>query len=216
MKTIIVPLFGICCAAVNAQDLQTPATSVPNPTSETAQMQVEPLKAKLLAGSPVIVSLIEDISTTSSNIGDKFKVMVVHDVVQSGTIVIPKGALGEGVVTFVTKNGAFGKPGILGISLRSLELNGQRILLDGRYREEGGNNNGAAAATMFAVGVAAALVKGKSSFIPKGRELKARTGEDISFAPVTEPSSGPISETKAPELPQDSPPKPPEANMPPS
>lgn len=216
MKILIVPLFGICSAAVNAKDIQTPVASIPNTTSETARTQVEPVKAKLLAGSPVIVSLNDDISTTSSNIGDRFTVMVVHDVVQGGTIVIPKGSLGEGVVTFVTKNGAFGKPGILGISLRSLELNGQRILLDGRYREEGGNNNGAAAATMFAVGVAAALVKGKSSFIPKGRELKARTGEDISFAVVTEPSSGLISQTRAPELPQDSPPQPSEATTPPS
>jgi hypothetical protein len=37
---------------------------------------------------------------------------------------------------------------------------------------------------MFAVGIFAGLVKGKMSIIPKGRELRARTGEDIVFSPA--------------------------------
>jgi hypothetical protein len=77
----------------------------------------------------------------------------------------------------------------LGIALQDLDLNGKKFLLDGRYREEGGNNNAAAAATMFAVGIGAILVKGKSSAIPQGRELKARTGEDINFSLSPQPTA---------------------------
>jgi hypothetical protein len=73
----------------------------------------------------------------------------------------------------------------LSISLRYLELNGAKVLLDGRYREEGANKNGATAATWFAVGVFSGFIKGKPGVIPKGRELKARTGEDIAFTAVS-------------------------------
>jgi hypothetical protein len=164
--------------------------SASEPVTETAQ--VKPLPA----GTPVVVSLDTELSTQTSLLGDSFAVTVVHDVLQDGVIVIPKGTRGRGEITFVTKKGAFGKPGIIGIALRDLDLNGRQVLLDGRFREEGGNNNGAAAATMFAVGVFAAVVKGKMAVIPAGRELKARTGEDISIvdapvlaAPAAEPAT---------------------------
>jgi hypothetical protein len=147
--------------------------------------QVKPLPA----GTPVVVSLDAELSTQTSLLGDSFAVTVVYDVMQDGVIVIPKGTRGRGEITFVTKKGAFGKPGIIGIALRDLDLNGRQVLLDGRFREEGGNNNGAAAATMFAVGVFAAVVKGKMAIIPAGRELKGRTGEDISVVDAPVPAS---------------------------
>jgi len=143
--------------------------------------------SKLPAGAPVFVMTNEELSTKASKVGDRFLVTVLHDVVDGATIVIPKGTTGFGEVTFATDNGGFGKPGILGISLRYLELNGAKVLLDGRYREEGANKNGATAATWFAVGVFSGFIKGKPGVIPKGRELKARTGEDIAFLAGTQP-----------------------------
>ena len=155
------------------------------------------LPVPLPAGTPVIVSLDAELSTQTSLLGDSFAVTVVHDVLQDGVIIVPKGTRGRGEVTFVTKKGAFGKPGIIGIALRDMELNGRQVLLDGRFREEGGNNNGAAAATMFAVGIVAGLVKGKTGVIPAGRELKGRTGEDIAeifSAPVAAAKDAPTIE----------------------
>lgn len=154
-----------------------------NPAAvEAPQIEPAPLKP-LPAGTPVIVALDSELSTQTSLLGDSFSVTVTNDVMQDGIIVIPKGTRGRGEVTFVTKKGAFGKPGIIGIALRDMELNGRQVLLDGRFREEGANNNGAAAATMFAVGIVAGLVKGKTGVIPAGRELKGRTGEDIGITP---------------------------------
>lgn len=147
--------------------------------------------AKLASGTPVIVTLDEELSTKTAKVGDQFKVLVLHDILAGDTIVIPNGTVGHGEVTFSTDKGGFGKPGILGIALRCLDLAGQQVKLDGRYREEGKNANGAAAATWFAVGIFAGAVQGRAGVIPKGRELRARTGEDISYVPrASAPSFG--------------------------
>lgn len=152
--------------------------------------------ATLAAGTPVFVMLDADLSTMTAVLGDRFPVVVLHDVVEQDTIVIPKGATGYGEVTFTTNKGSFGKPGIIGITLRHLQIGDRQFALSGRYREEGANKDGATAATMFAVGVFSAFIKGKPGVIPRGRELKARTGEPIIFTPgISATPPAPIADT---------------------
>jgi hypothetical protein len=148
---------------------------------QTAAASPAASSATLISGTALTVSLDTELSTATNKVGDRFPVTVVNDVIEQGVVVIPKGTTGYGEVTFATRKGGFGKQGILGIALRYLNLNGRQFMLDGRYREEGRGNEGAAAATMFAVGIFAFVVKGKTATIPKGRELKAHTGEDIPF-----------------------------------
>jgi hypothetical protein len=205
-KYIVCSAFALAGAA---QAQQETLMAAPDASSTVAVEQSVPAEASpaiafksLPAGTPVFVSLDAELSTQSSKLGDGFFVTVVNDVTQDGVVMIPKGAKGRGEVTFVTKKGSFGKPGIIGIALRDLDLNGRTVLLDGRFREEGGNNNAATAATWFAVGIGSVLIKGKSSVIPAGRELKGRTGEDISVMPAApEPSvqSAPAVEMTATE-----------------
>lgn len=154
-----------------------PAIVAPSPEPESRPT------ATLAVGTPVFVMLDQDLSTMTAMLGDRFPVVVLHDVIDRDTIIIPKGATGYGEVTFTTNKGGFGKPGIIGIALRRLQLGDRQVALSGRYREEGANNNGATAATFFAVGVFAGFIKGKPGVIPRGRELKARTGEAIAFTP---------------------------------
>lgn len=169
----------------------------------------------LVAGTPVTVMTNEEISTNPCKVGASFGVTVVRDVTSLGVVVIPAGAIGSGEITFCTNKGGFGKPGILGIALRQLDLNGKKIALDGRYREEGRNNNGATAATWFAVGVFSGFIKGRAGVIPKGRELRARTGEDIAFnaGAVSPPTVIPVPlppnqiATPAPAVPSANPPQ---------
>ncbi len=191
-------LSALCCSpALHAQNgmSATPpekAMDIAQPAApETSTTQTQPTAANsgsqsmLPAGSVVYLTVNDEISSLDRRLGDRFGITVMEDVLLDNVIAIPKGTIGQGEVTFVTKNGAFGKPGILGIAVRQLDLNGKQIPLDGRYREEAGNNNNAAVATMFAVGIAAILVKGKTSVIPKGRQLKARTAEDFFILPAT-------------------------------
>lgn len=149
-----------------------------------------PASPILPAGTVVMVSMDEELTTARAKVGDRFGVTVIDDVADpaTGAIVIPKGTTGYGEVTFVSRKGGFGKQGILGIGLRFLTLNDREVMLDGRYRQEGKSNDGAAAVTMFAVGIFAVAVQGKTAIIPKGRALKARTGEDIPFTPGAVPA----------------------------
>lgn len=154
-----------------------------------------PAAATLAAGTPLFVQLDQDLSTMTAALGDRFPVVVLHDVVDRDTVVIPQGARGYGEVTFTTNKGGFGKPGIIGIALRYLQLGDRQVALSGRYREEGQSKAGATAATYFVVGPFAGFIKGKPGIIPKGRELKARTGEAIAFTPgvsaIAPPFAGP-------------------------
>lgn len=153
----------------------------------------------LPAGTPLTVVVNDSLSSQSNQVGDRFQVAVAEDVSDNGVVVIPKGTIGYGEVTFSTSKGGWGKGGILGITLRYLELNGETVELDGRYREEGKQRDGAASATMFAVGIFAALVKGGASAIPKGRLLKAHTATDISYTATTLPAPGSVRSVAAAE-----------------
>ncbi|TMM48734.1 hypothetical protein [Qipengyuania marisflavi] len=137
--------------------------------------------ATLPGFTPLKVMLNEELSSQTHKVGDRFSVTVLEDVIDNDTVVVPAGSIGWGEVTFATAKGGFGKPGILGISLRTLELATGGVRLDGRYREEGKNNNGAVFASWIAVGVFSGFIKGKAGFIEQGRELRARTGEKIAF-----------------------------------
>ncbi len=178
-------MLSIACIGVgaNAQDAKPVEAPMILPTAAPAA------QALLPAGTTVIVTLDQDVSTKENKLGDNFGVTVLYDVLHNDAIAIPKGTKGHGELTFLSKKGAFGKPGIIGISLRQLELNGKQYILDGRYREEGGHNSGGAATAVFAVGILGGLVvTGKTGAIPEGRELKARTGEDISYAVAPPPA----------------------------
>lgn len=159
-----------------------PALSEPAPT-QSAMME----KLTLPAASILFVTTDKDLSTQDVALGDRFGVTVEKDVLLGDKIAIPAGTKGVGEITFVTKKGGFGRPGILGFSLKHLTIGDKTLALVGRYREEGGNNNGGAAATMFAVGILAIAVTGKQATIPAGRSLKARTGEDFVFEVATTP-----------------------------
>ena len=199
--------FQLCLTiamAVAVQDAPVPATSsakaegpVVPATLSTGPVASQQDQAVLAAGTPIVVAMDQALTTKESAVGDSFQVTVVDDVVVGTTVVIPKGTIGHGVVTFAAKRGGFGKGGILGIALRDLILGDRTVALDGVYREAGKSRAGATAATYFMVGIFAAAVVGDSSTIPKGRELKARTGEDIAYTPGAPPPQVPVKTVEA-------------------
>ena len=193
MKSVKWSLLGAACVSVSATAQQgAPVEATQIVQSAVVDLASAPTEATLPAGTAVLVTLDKEISSKESKLGDGFAVTVQNDVMQDGVVVIPKGTKGQGELTFVSKKGAFGKSGMIGIALRHLDLNGKQYFLDGRYREEGGHNAGGAATAMFAVGIlGAAVVTGKTSIIPQGRELKARTGEDIKFPLISAPVPSP-------------------------
>ncbi len=121
--------------------------------------------------------------------GDNFDLSVVHDVKLGDYIVIPRGTRAKGHISWLTSKGAFGKSGKMDIELDYLELSGQRIDINGTYRQEGEGNTVATVGGVIAAGVFAGFITGKSARIPQGRELTATTEFDL---PVTLPDGAKI------------------------
>ena len=193
--------LGLVAPMVSSAQIA-PTSDVRAPSAASVADSAQPAPAQRLvlpSGAPLTVVVNNALSSQSNHVGDRFQVAVAEDVSENGVVVIPKGTIGYGEVTFSTSKGGWGKGGILGIALRYLELNGETVELDGRYREEGRQRDGAASATMFAVGIFAALVKGGASAIPKGRLLQAHTASDISYVAATLPASTSIRSVAATE-----------------
>lgn len=149
-----------------------------------AQSAASKAQAFLPANTEVLLSMNEDLTTKGGNIeeGTMFYLTVASDVKLGDNVIIPRGARGAGEVTWKTGKGAFGKSGKMDIELRYVEVGGQRIPVEGKYRQEGEGNTVATVGTVLLAGVFAGFVTGKSAKIPRGRELSARTKLDVPVA----------------------------------
>lgn len=121
----------------------------------------------------------DNLTSKSLREGDTFLMSTVFDVMYSGYVVIPKGTPGQGRVSYRTGKGAFGKSAKMEVSFDWLELNGRRISLTGKHRQEGEGNTGATVAAVATVWVAAPFITGKSAKIAHGMQLSARTAEAL-------------------------------------
>lgn len=113
-----------------------------------------------------------------NKVGDTFRLTVAYDVKVGGVTVIPSGTPAIGEITYKTGKAVFGKSGKMEVELRSVDLNGQRIPITGKYRQEGeGNTTAAIGAVVLAAGLL--FVTGKSAVIPRGRELVGFTQQAV-------------------------------------
>ena len=155
----------------------------------------------------VVVTTNDDLTTKSVKEGQKFPISTVLDVMQDGYVVIPKGSVGQGTVTYRTGTGAFGKSGKMEVEFNYIELGGRHIPLTGKFRQEGEGNTGAAVGAVVAVGVFGAFVKGHSAKIVSGQQLRAHTAEALTFylpanvVPVQQATIAPVQAPVAPAAP---------------
>lgn len=163
--------------AIGAQDTT-------NPVQPIVVQSVQPSNQTVLpANTEIIMSMNEDLTTKGGKIeeGTMFYLTVVSDVKVGNYVVIPKGARGAGEVTWKTGKAVFGKSGKMEVELRWVEVGGQRIQVEGKYRQEGeGNTLAAVGAVLLTAPLL--IVTGKSARIPRGRELSARTKYDVPVA----------------------------------
>ncbi len=146
---------------------------------------VEAPKLVLPPNTEVAVTPNDNLTTKGTKEGDSFKISTVFDVMYNGYVVIPRGTPGQGTIIWRTGKGAFGKSAKMEIQFDWLELNGRRIALTGKHRQEGEGNTGAAIGAVVAAGVFGAFVTGKSAKVPHGMQLSARTAEAL---PITLPA----------------------------
>ncbi len=151
----------------------TMAQAAPSAATEQAS---EAATLTIPSNTEVILRMSEDLTTKGGQIkvGHVFNLTVAYDVRVNGRIAIPAGAPAKGEVTMRTGRAVFGKSGKMEIELRSIDLNGQRIPVTGKYRQEGEGDTLAAVGAVF-LSAPLMFVTGKSAVIPRGRELSAYT-----------------------------------------
>lgn len=105
------PISASATAAGPPADFDPAATPTPG-------MSPRPNTTVLLpGGTNVNVSLTEQISSQSANVGDTVPIAVDQEVDASGFVVIPKGANGAATVTVADRSGGNGHGGKLGLEI---------------------------------------------------------------------------------------------------
>ena len=199
-------LIATPAAAQQAGTAALPVVQQPVASPMLIQQSSFQPSAVLPANTEISLAMNDTITTKGKrwSEGDTFDMTVTHNVMLGDYVVIPKGSRGVGRITWLTNKGAFGKSGKMEIDIEYVDVGGRRIPLSGHYRQEGEGNTVATVGTVIAVGVFAGFVTGKSGAIPAGRELIARTKEDLPVAfagpapaqvaaPLLVPASQPVS-----------------------
>lgn len=173
--------------------------AVPAEEGETGQsvaavpIQAQPLGAgpayALPANTEILLELNEELHTSRNEEGDTFRLSVATNVMLGDFVVIPAGTRATGEITWITGKGMFGKSGKMDIALRHIDLNGQRIPIEGTFRQEGEGNTVATIAGVVLIPVAGLFITGRSGVIPEGRELTAHT---VNLLPVSLPAGATI------------------------
>lgn len=151
------------------------------PAQTTVALAPASALLSLNAGTPITLAVAEEVNSSTHKEGDTFRLTVPNDVMIGNTLVIPRGTPGMGEITWRTGKGAFGKSGKMELSLRHIDLNGQRIPVTGDFRQEGEGNTIATGIGILAVGVFAGFITGKRARLPVGRELMAQLAQPVPF-----------------------------------
>jgi hypothetical protein len=170
----------------------TPATAAPPPAGPSA--------AVIPAGSPVIIELVDPVSSRSVKQGDFFPIRLAAPLVLDGRVIVPAGATGQGQVVDAGRAGALGKPAKLVLAARHLQVDGNRIDLRAfRLGAAGRDNSSAIMVASFVpyVGMLALFAKGGEIDVPAGTLGQAKLAADFP-APVAEPSLPPAAPAAAP------------------
>lgn len=180
MKTLVSAalIAALSSTSINAQEAMTPAAQV---APQPAPLPPAPLEAELPANTEILLSVNSEITSTTHRAGDTFTLSVAQDVRIGDEVVIPRGTRAVAEITWRTGRGAFGKSGKMNIAMRYIDLDGQRIPVEGTYRQEGEGNTLATVGGIIAIGVFAGFITGSRARLPAGRELAARTAVAVPF-----------------------------------
>jgi hypothetical protein len=182
---ILTSVFLSTAAVASTDPLALPVSATATTAASmpaTVATPPAPMSLVLPANTDVVVTPDTLLTSKTMKKGSKFNLSTAADVMQDGYVVIPRGTVGEGTVTYQKKAGSFGKSGKMEVEFNSLTLNGQRVALTGRHRQEGKGNGGAAVGAVVAIGIVGGiLVKGHAAQITNGQQLHAHTVEALNY-----------------------------------
>lgn len=145
---------------------------------------------RLPAGTVVEVELVDQLSSSTNRLADKFAIRLAQAISSDGVEVVAAGATGQGEVIDAARAGMGGKQGKLIISARYLDLNGRRVRIRGMTFMAAGKSRVDLATGVLLVpyvGIAAVFVQGGEIEIPAGARATVKLAEDVDL-PVNPPS----------------------------
>lgn len=131
--------------------------------------------------TPVHLMTLTEVTTKTDTAGTRFKLRVNEDVVIDGSAVIPKGTLAWGEVTSAESSGNLGKSGRLTARLLFIELNGQRIPIEGDTSAKGKSGTAETVVGVLGLGLLGLFAKGNNAKIKAGEKSTAFVANDFSL-----------------------------------
>jgi hypothetical protein len=150
--------------------------STAQPAAQSAAMPtVTPTKTRVLPTStPIKLNALEEVSSKTVEVGNRVRFSVAEDVVEGGVVAIPRGSSAMGTVSWKTGRAIGGKSGKFEVTFDDVTVNGQRVKLMGKHRQEGkGNTVGALFGSI--------LISGRSAVMLPGQTVNALTAEPFNF-----------------------------------
>jgi hypothetical protein len=133
----------------------------------TPAANTSPAVAILTCGTFVRLEFASPVSSKTAQVGDPLTLRVTDDIKAGNTVIVPRGTLADGNITFVRRTGPGGMPGTLAYQLNALHVNGTSVPL---WRVEGRSGD--------------PKVPGAEALIPvAGAFTLFRHGKDVEFKP---------------------------------
>lgn len=143
---------------------------------------------RIPAGTLIDLETVQEVSSLTSKIGDRFPIRVVSPLMVDGVVVIPAGTMGVAEVTTATPAGMMAKGGELMVLARYLEIDGRQVPLRGlKLGVRGENNLFLAFVAAQAVGPLALFIKGGNVVFPAGTQAQAKIGAETVLVPAVAP-----------------------------
>lgn len=126
------------------------------------------------AGTMLVVTPAEKISSKHIEEGQRLLFRTVHDVVEAGRVVIRRGSPVYATVIDKTGRAIGGKSGKFELRFDSVKVNGREHALNGQYRQEGRGNTMGALFGSF-------VISGRSAVMMPGELVNVFTDEPVIY-----------------------------------
>ncbi|WP_133243855.1 hypothetical protein [Sphingomonas pokkalii] len=150
------------------------ATSVSASAQDAAAVAPAQASRTMPANTLLVVTPAEEISSKKIDVGSKVKFVTIGDITEQGAVVIPRGSMVSGDITFKTGKAIGGKSGKFEVAFRTVQVRGTEYALTGVHRQEGKGNTAAAL-------LGSILVSGRSAVMKPGDEGRAFTAAPIPY-----------------------------------
>ena len=172
MKNYFLAAIGVAtCMPVAAQTVEPVKVS-----AQPVAVQAQPVSSVRImpAGTLLVVTPVQMITSKKAKEGAQYQFQVVNDVVENGFVIIPRASPVTGTMTWKTGRAIGGKSGKFEITFNSVNVGGKSIALRGTHRQEGrGNTVGALLGTM--------IISGRSAVMDSGQMVNVFTAEPVQY-----------------------------------